>query len=82
MYHTKASEVKKTDLIKEVEDLGGNIYGFQNFVQEKIGKFGAVIGLQSIQDFWKKDRAIVGAWLFMVLSYIDFLTAKKNNKDE
>jgi hypothetical protein len=81
LHHTKPTEIKKADLIKKVEDLGGNIYGFQNFIQDKIRQHGAVIGLQSIKDFWTKERAIVSAWLFMVQSYIDFLTPKKHENE-
>lgn len=82
LHHTKKTAVSKAELIKTVEDLGGNIYGFQNFIQDKIRPYGAVVGLQSIKTFWTRlDRTIVCAWLFALQSYIDFLTAN-NNKNE
>lgn len=80
LHHTKQAEINKPELIKSITDLGGNIYGFQNFVQAKIAKHGAVIGLQSIKDCWTKDTRIVGGWLFMIECYKEHLITQKQGK--
>ncbi len=82
LHHTKKTTLSKSELIKSIEDLGGSTFGFQNFIQSKISKYGSVVGLQSIKDFWVKDRGIVASWLFMAQCYIDYLKAKQEKENE